>query len=281
VRARAAAASTGVALLAVVAIGSVGRAARPRATAEAAPVSAAPVSAAPATRTAPGHFSRRRYADFGTVFQYQVFLPHDYDPARTWPVVVALHGSEEKGSDGIRQIRVGVGPIVQEQADSFPAVVIFPQVPSVGQGVRYAPAMARLIDAVVHEVNGDPDRVYLTGISFGGVLAWLIARERPDRFAAVVPISAPLVIQDGDRSTRLSQADADADEARALRSTPVWIFQGARDPVVHATDTRARVKTFEQAGVRVKYTEYPGPHEIWDTAYRTPELWRWLFAQHR
>jgi predicted peptidase len=273
---RTAAAWSCVALLAVAATTSVGRAARPQ---PAGPASL--VAAAPASRSAPGRFSRRTYTEFGTVFQYQVFLPHDYDAARTWPVVVALHGSEEKGSDGMRQIRVGVGPIVQEQADSFPAVVIFPQVPSTGQGVRYAPAMARLIDAVVHEVNGDPDRVYLTGISFGGVLSWLIARERPGRFAALVPISAPLVLQDGDRSTRLSQADADAEEARVLRSTPVWIFQGARDPVVHVTDTRARVKTFEEAGVTVKYTEYPGAHQIWDTAYRTPELWHWLFAQHR
>jgi predicted peptidase len=274
-RPRAAATSSVVALVAVVAIAGVAAVARPQPAATTTHPAAAPATGAP------GRFSRRTYTEHGTVYQYQVFLPHDYDPARTWPVVVALHGSGEKGSDGMRQIRVGVGPIVQEQADSFPAVVIFPQVPSTGQGVRYAPAMARLIDVVVHEVNGDPNRVYLTGISFGGVLAWLIARERPDRFAALVPISAPLVIQDGDRGTRLSQADADAEEARVLRSTPVWIFQGARDPVVHATDTRARVKTFGQAGVTVKYTEYSGPHEIWDTAYRTPELWRWLFAQHR
>jgi predicted peptidase len=231
--------------------------------------------------TQPGRFSHRTYTEYGTVYHYQVFFPRDYDPARTWPVVVALHGSGEKGSDGVRQIRTGLGPVVQAQADSFPAVVVFPQVPKEGQGVRYAPAMARLIDVVVHEVNGDPDRVYLTGISFGGVLAWLIARERPDHFAALVPISAPLVIQEGDRRSRLSASDAAAEEARVLRTTPVWIFQGARDPVVHAAETRERVRALEGAGVTVKYTEYPGPHEIWDQAYRDPALWRWLFAQHR
>jgi predicted peptidase len=252
---------------------------RVRAVAERAPTAS---ERAPASTGEPGHFSKRRFEYRGVTYQYQVFLPHDYDIDRSWPVVVALHGSGEKGSDGVTQITTGVGPVLREQAATFPAVVIFPQVPREGQSIRHAPSIAKLIDVVVHEVHGDTSRVYLTGLSFGGVMAYVIARLRPEMFAAVVPVSAPLVIQDGDRSTRLSPADAHAEEARVLRHTPVWIFQGERDPNVPAAPTRELVSALKAAGLDVRYTEYADqPHEIWDRAYREPELWKWMFAQHR
>jgi len=230
----------------------------------------------------PGRFVKRTFVDRGTTYQYQLFFPRDYDPARRWPIVVALHGSGEKGNDGERQTQTGAGPVVRSQADSFPAVAVFPQVPSEGQGIRHAPAIARLIDAVVRDVNGDTTRLYLTGLSFGGVMAYLVAREHPGRFAAIAPVSAPLVLQTGDRSTRLSPAAAGADEARVLGGTSVWIFQGAHDPTVPATDTRAVVEALSRAGIRVHYTEYAdASHEIWDRVYGDPAFWRWLFAQHR
>jgi len=230
----------------------------------------------------PGRFVKRTFVDHGIAYQYQVFFPRDYDAARRWPVVVALHGSAEKGDDGERQTHSGAGPVVRSQADSFPAVAVFPQVPSEGQGIRHAPAIARLIDAVVRDVNGDTTRLYLTGLSFGGVVAYLVARGHPGRFAALVPVSAPLVIQPGDRGTRLAPAAAGTDEARVLGGTSVWIFQGANDSNVPAADTRAVVQSLSRAGISVQYTEYAdGSHEIWDRVYRDPAFWRWLFAQHR
>jgi poly(3-hydroxybutyrate) depolymerase len=36
--------------------------------------------------------------------------------------------------------------------------------------------------------NVDPDRVYATGVSRGGHLAWDVALRRPDRFAAIAPL---------------------------------------------------------------------------------------------
>ena len=34
----------------------------------------------------------------------------------------------------------------------------------------------------------DPDRVYVTGMSMGGMGTWSLAASRPGRFAAIVPI---------------------------------------------------------------------------------------------
>jgi predicted peptidase len=272
VRARVAAATVGVAALLV---------ALPvaRRTTLADHVRSRPVANEPAT---PGRFVRRTYTDGDVVYQYQVFFPHDFDPKLSWPVIVALHGSGEKGEDGEKQVHTGLANVVRDRANDFPAIVIFPQVPRAGQVWSHAAPMARLIDAAVREVGGDPKRVYLTGLSFGGVLAYLVVRERPDLFAALVQISAPLIVQPGNRSTRLSPVAAASDEASVLRGIPVWIFQGARDPNVPVTATHDVVYGLKSAGVSVKYTEYPDEsHEIWDRAYREPDLWRWLFERRR
>jgi predicted peptidase len=272
VRARFAAATVGVAALLVVAL----------------PISrrSSLASRLPAHPTpdamASGKFVRRTFTDGGVTYQYQVFFPQDYDPALPWPVIVALHGSSEKGDDGEKQVHVGLANVVRERAHDFPAIVVFPQVPRVGQVQAHAAPIARLIDDVVRDVHGDPSRVYLTGLSFGGVLAYLVARERPDHFAALIQISAPLVIQSGARSTRLTPSAAASEEAEVLHGTSVWIYQGAHDPNVPVGATRDVVQGLKSAGVSVRYTEYPDEgHDIWDRAYRDPALWRWIFAQRR
>lgn len=229
-----------------------------------------------------GRFVRRTFTDGGVTYQYQVFFPEDYDPKLPWPVIVALHGSSEKGDDGEKQVHVGLANVVRERAHDFPAIAVFPQVPRAGAVQTHALPVARLIDDVVRDVHGDTARVYLTGLSFGGVLAYLIARERPDHFAALIQVSAPLVIQPGDRSTRLAPDAAASDEARALHGTSIWIYQGARDPNVPARATRDVVQGLKSAGVSVRYTEYPDEgHDIWDRAYRDPALWHWIFNQRR
>jgi predicted peptidase len=229
----------------------------------------------------PGALNARTYSDGGVDYRYQIFVPRDYDPSKRWPVVVALHGSREKGSDGVVQSTTGLAPIVLEQAASFPAVVVFPQVHPREPVSRIVTVMQGLVDAAVLQVNADPRRIYLTGLSYGGVIAYDMALRAPARYAAFVPVAAqPIVLApDGARRT---EVEADAAVARALEGTPVWIFHGAHDSAVSPDRVRRLVPALRAAGVAVTYTEYAdGGHEIWDRAYRSPALWSWVFAQHR
>lgn len=231
----------------------------------------------------PGEFNGRTFTDGGTVLRYQLFIPRGYDPSKRWPVVVGLHGSAEKGSDGVKPLGVGVGKVVRARAESFPAVVLLPQVPMENKILDWSPAFTRLIDSVVREVHGDPNRVYLTGISMGGILAYDLVLDNPGKFAALVTVAAPVVIQPTpDRASRFPTARSHPAMAKALANTPVWIFQGAHDEAALAADARHLVAALEEAHVPVTYTEYAdGNHDVWDRAYETPELWSWLFAQHR
>jgi len=229
-----------------------------------------------------GRLSHRTFTDHGVAIHYTVFFPSGYDANKQWPVVVALHGSREKGEDGMKQVDVGVGKLVQLQSETFPAVVVLPQVPARGQIFGWVSPIMRLIDAAVHEVNGDPSRVYLTGLSFGGILAYNLAYDYPDRFAALIPVSAYVVLPDPQRDAKMPQAEANARVAQALRGTPMWIFHGERDTNIPVAQARELVATLKAAGVPVRYTEIRDmPHESWDQAYRTPELWGWVLAQHR
>jgi poly(3-hydroxybutyrate) depolymerase len=44
----------------------------------------------------------------GTTYHYVVYLPMDWSPKQKWPVILFLHGSGERGSDGLDETQVGL-----------------------------------------------------------------------------------------------------------------------------------------------------------------------------
>ena len=62
----------------------------------------------------------------------------------------------------------------------------------------------------------------------------------------------------------------------------MWVFHGARDPVVPVRLSRTMVQALRTAGGEPRYTEYPeAAHDSWTPASQEPELLPWLFAQRR
>ncbi len=59
--------------------------------------------------------------------KYAVSLPKGYDGKTVFPVILFLHGSGERGEDGILPTQAGIGPAVFNNRDAFPAVVVYPQ----------------------------------------------------------------------------------------------------------------------------------------------------------
>ena len=244
---------------------------------------------ASAPDSARGHFEARAMKVDGRTAYYQVFVPAA--AARTpgpLPVVLFLHGSGERGGDGVKQTHAGLGPYLWAHP-GFPALAVFPQVPGdeewSGRNNRVAIAA---LDATVAEFGADPARQYLTGISMGGYGSWNIALEDPRRFAAIVPVCGAVLAPRAARPTLFveqvaNEADPYAAIAQRLRHTPVWIFHGALDDVVPPDDDRRLHAAFQVAGARdVRYTEYPGGnHNAWDATYADPAMWAWLFAQKR
>ena len=245
--------------------------------------------ASTATPSGPGmgQFVERTVSLSDGPHRYQVFVPAQAAGGRHPPVILFLHGTGERGSDGAKPTLVGLGPHVRAQAANFPAIVVFPQAPDERDwnGIAADLALAALEQAT-REFHGDRDRTYLTGLSMGGYGVWELALREPRRFAALVPVCGALLPPRDERALFVTPLAGEADPyaalARALHDVPSWIFHGAKDDLVPPRDDRLTYAALEAAGADVRYTEFPDAnHNAWDPAYATPALWTWLFAQRR
>jgi predicted peptidase len=218
----------------------------------------------------------------GASYPYTVFLPQGYDASTgtKWPVILFLHGIGDRGRDGHRQTRTGLGRAIRENPARFPFIVVLPQCPKGrfwSDDAMMAQGLAAL-DRSVEEFGGDRDREYLTGLSMGGYGVWYFAAHNPGRFAALAPICGGVSFPG---SSPPASSDPYAKIASAVGATPVWIFHGSDDPRVPVSESRHMASAIRAAGGSVRYTEYPGVrHNAWDRAYAEPELPGWLLA-HR
>lgn len=199
---------------------------------------------------------------------YLLYLPESYDPDKdkTWPLLVFLHGSGERGND-IEKIKVHGPPKLIEAGQHFPFIVLSPQCPDKRDWD------AETIYALVKNIAGrymvDENRIYVTGLSMGGWATWDLAMAYPGYFAAIAPVCGRI-----DRNYPRR-----ADE---LKSIPVWAFHGAADDVVPVTDAAKMIRLLQDAGGNARITIYPGAnHDSWTETYNNPELYEWLLKQSR
>jgi predicted peptidase len=244
------------------------------------PTSAGPAERPPTPQAAsqPTGFLFKTLVIGKETYAYCVYVPPEYTPEQAWPVILSLHGSGERGSDGLLQTEVGIATAIRRNRALCPAIVVMPQCRA---GQLWTGQMAEMalkcLDEAAREYRVDIDRTYLTGLSLGGFGTWLLAERVPERFAAVVPICGfygnPNAATDAETLGKLVQS---------LRNVPVWCFHGTLDKAVPVERSREIVGALRESGANVKYTEFAdGQHDVWGRAYADAELWKWLFAQRR
>jgi predicted peptidase len=210
---------------------------------------------------------------------YAVWVPRAAAPPRGRPVILALHGSGERGRDGRRQTLLGLGPVLPACDPPCSALVVFPQAapeehwrgPAQGRALR-------VLEAAIAEFHGDPTMVALTGLSLGGNGAWHLALAAPSQFRALAVVCGWLEVEALPASLR-DAPDPHRAVAEHLRGLPVWLFHGALDAVVPVAASREMAAALADAGAAVRYTEYPDArHGAWQPAYHEPDLLPWLLA---
>lgn len=233
-------------------------------------------------------FLIRSIAVRGNNYPYSVYVPRAYDPSRRWPVILFLHGSGERGADGLRSTQIGVAAAIRANPERVPAIVVFPQAPAETRWLdEPADAAMAALGATMAEFHGDPDRVYLTGLSMGGYGTYHMALAHPGTFAALAIVCGGLLPHETTTAVQQSPltrqaADPYAFTAHAIRSLPIWICHGDVDPVIPVSESRRMVEQLRREGADVRYNEYAGVgHNAWDRAYADPELWQWLLMQRR
>ncbi|MCL2304954.1 MAG: hypothetical protein FWC43_06380 [Planctomycetaceae bacterium] len=146
----------------------------------------------------PGYFNLERPGIAETPYEtvrYTIQLPPEYDPNRSYPVIVALHNSS--GPDGMIRWWCGLWKDGYRfgQATRHGYIVIAPHWALPGQKsydsspLAHAAVLYSLSDAV-SRFNIDTDRVFLTGHGMGGSAAWDIAAAHPDIWAGLILFGA-------------------------------------------------------------------------------------------
>ncbi|MBC9930793.1 phospholipase [Chitinophaga qingshengii] len=196
------------------------------------------------------------------ITQYLLYLPDGYnnDPAAKWPVVIYLHGQGEMGTD----ISVLRNSSLPRMVKGKPFILVVPQCTAIWWNMD---ALEAFYKVVLSRYRIDAGRIYLTGISMGGIQTWDWAEKYPAHFAAIMPIAG----------------NGDVKLAANIRNMPVWAFHSADDPRVGVAGSRNIINALRELGnPNVKYTEYAtGGHDAWTRAYSTTELYTWLLAQKK
>ena len=215
----------------------------------------------------------------GAELPYRLMAPSPSSLARSYPLVVFLHGSGAMGSDNAKQI----GPVARAWAEPalrerFAAYVLVPQVavrsadyhagsdglPASVPGASLDAVLA-LIDEVAADPAIDPRRIYLVGFSMGASAALDALVERPRRFAAVVAF-APVPPERG--------------LAADIADVPMWLVHGSADEENPYAADRAWVRAVARSGGRPVFVTIDGmAHEFPQQMLLRSDWREWLFAQ--
>lgn len=190
--------------------------------------------------------------------KFVIQLPQSYHSRETWPLVIFLHGSGDRGNDPTSLL--DSCPFRQELA----AIVASPQcLPSFSWDPD---TVAEFTDHVASRYHVDRRRIYLIGYSMGGRGAWNTAAAHSDLFAAIVPICG----------------GGNPDDAGALTGIAVWAFHGEQDEVVPAARSKFMIEAIRNNGGQPKLTVLRNEgHGICKAVCERIDLWEWLLKQSK
>lgn len=223
----------------------------------------------------------------GDTLNYRLLRPETEEAGRKYPVVLFMHGAGERGSDNEKQLVHGsqmwLNPVVRE---NYPAFVVFPQCPVedfwayLGYPTSFVPAempvleeptpiisdVKELLDSIMALPQVDKERIYVMGLSMGGIATFDMAARYPEVFAAAVPICGAV----------------NPSLLPAAKDVRFRIYHGDADNVVPVVCSREAYKALKAAGADVTYLEFPGVnHGSWNNAFNDPAFLPWLFSQKK
>jgi predicted peptidase len=221
---------------------------------------------------------------------YRILFPVNFDPAKSYPILFFLHGSGESGSDNVAQTKNGGSLFLRNDVrKNYPSIIVFPQCSkdsfwsntefaqdSVGKtkiifvkGGKPSKAMHALLKMMNNFLDKpyvNKAQVYVGGISMGGMGTYEVLRRKPKLFAAAFAVCGGDHIENVDK----------------YKNVPLWIFHGAKDPLVNPAYSAEIADKLKHIGREVKFTMYADAgHNSWDAAFAEPTFLPWLFSHKK
>lgn len=160
-------------------------------------------------------------------------------------------------------------PTLPERA--FPGFVLFPQSLNGWTNHLTVEDGIKLLRLIIKKYNIDENRVYIHGLSNGGIGVYQALKRAPWLFTAALPMSA---IYDAGIITGGMVGE--------VSKIPLWIFQGGQDLEPTPQRTYGYVRQFRNAGAEVRYYLYPNlGHGTWNTAYKEPDFFSWMLGKRK
>ena len=231
-----------------------------------------------------------------------VTYPPHFDPGKTYPLIVYIHGgptaSSSLGFSMQAQWMAARGWVVLEPnyrgsnnlGNAFQSAIANDAAPGPGEDVMSG------VHALIEKGFIDEKRIGVSGWSYGGwMTAWMIGRY-PDVWAAAMAGAAPIdytdmySLNDLNRMRRHAITDSpykgDNLQAAYAQSpisnlskirTPTLIQSKTADARVTITGSYKLFHALRDNGVPVQFIAYPGPGHTLSDPVRAMEVWaRWL-----
>lgn len=235
-----------------------------------------------------GKYLYKQHQYEGNTLNYRILFPQDFDENKRYPLVLFLHGRGESGNDNEKQLVHG-SKLFLDSSKEYPAIVIFPQCPKTDYWSNVDrtqrddgslhfeyptdrpanPALSAVMDLVNQQLEKpyvDENRLYVTGLSMGGMGTWELLWRMPEKIAAAAPIcggGAP-------------------EKASVMANIPIWAFHGMKDDVVVPRLSIRMVKAIQKEGGLAKITLFPDAnHNAWDPTFAEPNYLPWLFSKYK
>ena len=120
-----------------------------------------------------------------------------------------------------------------------------------------------LLNNLEENLPVDHKRIYLGGLSMGGMGTFEMLHRNPNRFAAALAICG----------------GANPKIAGKINHIPLWIFHGEKDDVVPPLYSQQMHDALVKLKGKSRLTLYPkADHDSWTKAFKEPELLPWLFS---
>ena len=156
--------------------------------------------------SAPKVFAQEyRYATYeeeGQSLPYRILLPENYSAKKNYPLLVFLHGSGERGNDNELQLVHGSSLFLDSEfRKNNPAIIVFPQCSTnaywattsrTDTGFSYVKKpknnpMLDLVEGMMDHIKDnygvDKKRIYVGGLSMGGMGTFELVYRNPRMFA--------------------------------------------------------------------------------------------------
>jgi predicted peptidase len=214
----------------------------------------------------------------------RVMKPLKFDPKKTYPVILSLHGAGGKGSNNDKQLKDWNRQLAEEKRrNEFPCYVVAPQ----AAGLWNAEHLKKIKALIKTLPSVDMERIYVMGHSMGGHGTYIFIQLDPNYFAAAAPSAG----------SGLKRTEKFISPSKIV-DVPIWAFHGDKDGVCPIAKDQAVLAAMKKLKGTMKLTTWAGDkHGVsgkmivgadngttefsGDRCDRETDFMTWLFKQKR